>query len=93
MTEANDEFKHEVQKVNIAFVEGYTALFEQVGRDGVEGIGPNPVTDFNPVSVSPQIGDGVASPSSSVSPAMSGSARKALSASAPRSAPTRERRS
>lgn len=58
VTEANDEFKHEVQEVNIAFVEGYTALFEQVGRDGVEGIGPNPVTDFNPVSVSPQIGDG-----------------------------------
>ena len=59
VTEANDEFKHEVQEVNIAFVEGYIALFEQVGRDGVEGIGPNPVTDFNPVSVSPQIGDGV----------------------------------
>jgi carbon dioxide concentrating mechanism protein CcmM len=59
VTEANDEFKHGVQEVNIAFVEGYTALFEQVGRDGVEGIGPNPVTDFNPVSVSPQIGEGV----------------------------------
>ena len=58
VTHANDEFKHGVQEVNIAFVDGYTALFEQVGRDGVEGIGPNPVTDFNPVSVSPQIGDG-----------------------------------
>jgi len=59
VTEANNDFKHEVQKVNVAFVEGYIALYEQVGRDGVEGIGPNPVTDFNPVSVSPQIGDGV----------------------------------
>ncbi len=59
VTDANDEFKHGVQEVNVAFVEGYTALFEQLGRDGVEGIGPNPVTDFNPVSVSPQIGDGV----------------------------------
>jgi carbonic anhydrase/acetyltransferase-like protein (isoleucine patch superfamily) len=59
VTEANEEFKRGVQHVNVAFVEGYIALFEQVGRDGVEGIGPNPVTEFNPVSVSPQIGDGV----------------------------------
>ncbi|MBA2596039.1 MAG: carbonate dehydratase [Chloroflexia bacterium] len=58
VTEANDEFKHEVQEVNIAFAEGYIALFEQLGRTAVEGVGPNPVTEFNPVSVEPQIGPG-----------------------------------
>ncbi len=42
----------------IAFAEAYIALFEQVARDGVEGIGPNPVTEFNSISVSPGIGDG-----------------------------------
>jgi carbonic anhydrase/acetyltransferase-like protein (isoleucine patch superfamily) len=59
VTEANDDFKRDVQKVNVAFAEGYIALFERLGRSSVEGIGPNPVTEFNPVSVSPQIGEGV----------------------------------
>ncbi len=59
VTEANDEFKHEVQGVNVAFAEGYIALFEQLGRSGMEGVGPNPPTEFNPTSVTPQIGDGV----------------------------------
>ncbi len=58
VTEANEEFKHEVQEVNIAFAEGYIALFEQLGLSGVEGVGPNPLTDFNPVSLDPQIGEG-----------------------------------
>lgn len=59
VTEANEEFKHEVQEVNIAFAEGYIALFEQLGRSGMEGIGPNPSTEFNPAAIEPQIGDGV----------------------------------
>lgn len=58
VTEANDEFKHDVQEVNIAFAEGYTALYEEVGLGGVEGVGRNPVTDFNPESIDPQIGVG-----------------------------------
>jgi carbonic anhydrase/acetyltransferase-like protein (isoleucine patch superfamily) len=59
VTEANDEFKHEVQEVNVSFVDGYTALFEQLGRAGTEGVGPNPITSFTPESIAPQIGDGV----------------------------------
>ncbi len=59
MTEVSDDFKHDVHKVNVAFAEDYIALFQRLGRSGVEGIGPNPVTDFNPVLISPQIGDGV----------------------------------
>ena len=59
VTEANEEFKHEVQEVNVAFAEGYIALFEQLGRRGVEGIGPNPSTEFNPASIEPRLGDGV----------------------------------
>jgi len=58
VTEANDEFKHEVQGVNVAFAEGYIALFAQLGRRGMEGVGPNPSTEFNPTSVIPQIGTG-----------------------------------
>ena len=58
VTEANEEFKRDVQEVNVAFAESYVTLFEQVGREGMEGVGPNPVTDFNPESRSPQIGEG-----------------------------------
>ncbi len=58
VTEANEEFKREVQEVNIAFAEGYITLFEQLGRAGMEGVGRNPATEFNPASVEPQIGAG-----------------------------------
>jgi len=58
VTEANDEFKHEVQEVNLAFAESYIALFEELGPSGVEGVGPNPSTEFNPESIDPQIGEG-----------------------------------
>lgn len=58
VTEANEEFKHQVQEVNVAFAEAYIALFDQLGRSGVEGVGPNPPTPFNPTSVTPQIGTG-----------------------------------
>ena len=58
VTEANEEFKREVQEVNLAFAEGYIRLFEQVGRAGMEGVGPNPATAFNPASVEPRIGAG-----------------------------------
>lgn len=55
---ANEEFKHEVQHVNLAFAAGYTALVADGGFAVVQGVGPNPVTEFNPDSVMPQIGDG-----------------------------------
>ncbi|MDP9364459.1 MAG: carbonate dehydratase [Chloroflexota bacterium] len=58
LVEANEEFKRGVQDVNLAFVEGYTALYERLGRSGLEAVGPNPVTEFNPESVVPQIGAG-----------------------------------
>ena len=58
VTEANEEFKRDVLEVNVAFAESYATLFEQIGRAGMEGVGPNPVTDFNPESRSPQIGEG-----------------------------------
>ena len=93
LTEANDEFKHEVQEVNVEFAESYIALFEQLGRTAVEGIGPNPVTSLNPASSTPIIGDGASSPSWSASSAMSASARRAPSDSAPPSAPTKAPRS
>lgn len=57
VTEANDDFKRGVQHVNVEFAAGYTELYEQFGRSAVEGIGPNPVTDFNPESIEPTIGD------------------------------------
>lgn len=57
VTEANDEFKLAVQHVNVEFAAGYTALYEQFGRSAVEGVSQNPVTDFNPESVEPTIGD------------------------------------
>ena len=58
VTEANEEFKRDVQEVNVAFAEGYAALFERLGRTAVEGVGPNPHTEFTPESVEPQIGAG-----------------------------------
>ena len=57
VTEANDEFKRAVQNVNIEFAAGYTTLYEQSGRSAVEGISRNPVTEFNPESIEPTIGD------------------------------------
>jgi len=58
ITEANEEFKRDVQGVNLAFAESYVALFEQLGRGGMEGVGPNPATEFNPESTDPQLGEG-----------------------------------
>lgn len=57
---ANEEFKHEVQVVNLAFADSYAALFAELGRDGLEGVGPNPATEFAPESVEPEIGAGTA---------------------------------
>ena len=59
LTEANDEFKHEVQEVNHEFAAGYITLFDERGRAALEGIGPNPLTSWNPAYVDPVIGDGV----------------------------------
>ncbi len=56
LVEANDEFKHEVQEVNLEFVGGYSQLYEELGRSGVEGVGVSPPTSWNPEPVSPQIG-------------------------------------
>ncbi len=59
ITHANEEFKTEVQEVNVAFASGYADLLAKLGRDGLEGVGPNPVTPFTPQSIQPQLGDGV----------------------------------
>jgi carbonic anhydrase/acetyltransferase-like protein (isoleucine patch superfamily) len=59
LTEANDEFKHEVQEVNLEFAAGYIALFQERGRAALEGVGPNPITSWTPASVDPVIGDDV----------------------------------
>jgi carbon dioxide concentrating mechanism protein CcmM len=56
---ASEAFKTEVQRVNRDFAAGYTALYEDGGVAAVEGIGPNPVTSFNPESVAPQLGQDV----------------------------------
>ncbi len=58
LTPDNEEFKREVQAVNVALAAEYIALFEQIGRAGLERVGPNPPTDFNPESVEPQLGEG-----------------------------------
>ncbi len=58
VTEANEEFKHEVQEVNLASAENYIKLYEQLGRPLMEGVGPNPPTEFNPISIEPEIGAG-----------------------------------
>lgn len=58
LVEANDEFKHEVQEVNLEFAESYIRLYEELGRSGVERVGVNPLTSWNPEPITPQIGDG-----------------------------------
>jgi carbonic anhydrase/acetyltransferase-like protein (isoleucine patch superfamily) len=58
VTAANDDFKHEVQDVNLALAAGYSQLFEQVGRSGLEAVGLNPVTPWNPNPVEPELGGG-----------------------------------
>lgn len=55
--DAEEEFKRDVLDVNAEFAEGYVKLYEDVGYDGVIGIGPNPVTGFNEERVEPEIGD------------------------------------
>lgn len=58
VTEANDAFKHGVQHVNVEFAAAYALLFQQFGRNAVEGVSRNPVTSFTPESIEPTIGDG-----------------------------------
>ena len=57
LEEANDEFKREVQDVNLEFVDGYTRLFEERGRVALEGTSPNPITSWNPEYLDPQVGE------------------------------------
>jgi carbonic anhydrase/acetyltransferase-like protein (isoleucine patch superfamily) len=57
--EANDQFKEEVQHVNVEFVEGYTKLYEERGRAGLEGVGANPQTSWNPQYIEPQLGENI----------------------------------
>ncbi|MBA3336256.1 MAG: carbonate dehydratase [Chloroflexia bacterium] len=57
LIEANDEFKHEVQEVNLEFAESYIRLYEELGRSGVESAGVNPSTSWNPDPITPQIGE------------------------------------
>ncbi len=58
IVEANEEFKHEVQGVNLEFASGYIALFAELGRAGVEAVGVNPVTSWQPEPIMPTIGEG-----------------------------------
>lgn len=57
ITHDDEEFKDEVQEVNVAFARGYADLLAALGRDGLEGVGPNPVTPFTPRSIQPQLGE------------------------------------
>jgi carbonic anhydrase/acetyltransferase-like protein (isoleucine patch superfamily) len=59
VTPGNESFKTEVQRVNHALAAGYTALYEDGGVAAVEGVGPNPVTPFNPTAIEPQLGQDV----------------------------------
>jgi len=59
LEEANEEFKNEVQGVNLEFVTGYTQMYEELGRSALERVGPNPLTSWNPAYVEPTLGDGV----------------------------------
>jgi carbon dioxide concentrating mechanism protein CcmM len=52
------EFKEEVLDVNAEFAEGYIELYEEEGEGAVTGVGPNPVTSFNPETVEPEIEQG-----------------------------------
>ena len=56
--EGEEEFKHEVLDVNAEFAESYIELYESGGHQSVIGVGPNPLTSFNPEAVQPQIGAG-----------------------------------
>ncbi|MCC6312553.1 MAG: carbonate dehydratase [Thermomicrobiales bacterium] len=56
---ADEEFKHEVQEVNLAFAAGYSAQFAAGGRSAVEGVVANPTTPFNPTATRPTLGAGV----------------------------------
>jgi carbonic anhydrase/acetyltransferase-like protein (isoleucine patch superfamily) len=58
IVEANEEFKREVQGVNLEFADGYIALFEDLGRGGLEAVGPNPTTSWQPDRIMPRIEDG-----------------------------------
>jgi carbonic anhydrase/acetyltransferase-like protein (isoleucine patch superfamily) len=57
VTGAEEEFKREVLDVNAEFAESYIELYEQEGYEALIGVGPNPVTSFNPNQVEPRIGD------------------------------------
>jgi len=56
LVEANVEFKEEVQSVNVEFAEGYRAILEQFGNEGLTGVGPNPLTSWNPEPIEPTMG-------------------------------------
>ena len=58
LEEANEEFKREVQGVNLEFVDGYSRLYQERGRSSLEGVGPNPITSWNPSYIEPQVGEG-----------------------------------
>jgi len=58
LTPDHEEFKHGVQHVNLEFASGYALLYDERGRAAEEGIGPNPVTSFTPMSIEPSIGEG-----------------------------------
>ena len=53
--EAEEEFKRAVLDVNAEFAENYVTLYEEEGYEAVIGVGPNPVTSFNPERAEPQI--------------------------------------
>lgn len=53
--EAEEEFKRVMLDVNEEFAESYIDLYEEEGYENAIGVGPNPVTSFNPEMVMPKI--------------------------------------
>jgi len=57
--EGTEGFRREVLEVNEEFAEGYIELYEGEGEEALTGIGPNPMTSFNPKKIEPEVPDSV----------------------------------
>ena len=57
--EANVTFKEDVLFVNTEFAVNYPKMVLELGAASVQGVGPNPITAWNPSHVSPKLGKNV----------------------------------
>ena len=57
--EANITFKDDVVAVNTEFAEGYSEMVIELGPASVLGVGPNPMTSWNPKHITPRLGKNV----------------------------------